>query len=53
MDAFLVNRLVAGFSSQSQGEDVHELLAKFRFGLRIDIRPLGRKDAAEFDGDAA
>src|ERR1700677_2638132 len=53
LDAFLMNRLAAGFSSQSHGEDVHELLAKFRFGLRIDIRPLGRKDGAELNGDAA
>ena len=53
MHAFLVGRLAARFSTQSQGEDVHKLLAEFRSGLRIELGALRRKDGAEFDGDAA
>lgn len=53
LHAFLVGRLAARFSTQSQGEDVHKLLAEFRSGLRIELGALRRKDGAEFDGDAA
>ena len=52
MTLFLVNLLAAGFCSQGQGEDVHELLAEFRLGLRIDGSPLGRQ-RRELDDDAA
>src|ERR1700677_4002220 len=43
LDAFLMNRLAAGFSSQSHGEDVHELQVSLWIEDRYSPpRPQGR-----------
>ncbi len=51
--ALLVGGLPFGFAANRQGEKVHELLAEFGSGLRVERRALRGQGGAELDGYAA